>query len=154
MRIKSQAIKFGAVGVLNTLIDYGLFNSLVALTGIHAGIKVGLINALTVTLAAANSYFLNRNWTFEAKQGKHSNQLFRFIIATFIGVLINSAVVTGVSGIGQWLAVSPYIILNGGKLLGAVLSILWNFVSYRMWVFNQPDIADHGEDDAGGTPAE
>ncbi|MGE5406010.1 MAG: GtrA family protein [Candidatus Saccharibacteria bacterium] len=149
MKIKSQVIKFGAVGVLNTLIDYGLFNLLVYLTGFHSGVKVGIINALTVTLAAANSYFLNRNWTFEAREGKHSSQLTRFVIATFIGVLINSAVVTAVSGVGKWLAVSPYIILNGGKLLGAVLSILWNFVSYRLWVFNQPPAANQDEAGAG-----
>ncbi|MGE5418432.1 MAG: GtrA family protein [Acidobacteriota bacterium] len=151
MKIKSQAIKFGAVGLLNTLIDYGLFNLLVALTGIQTGVKVGSINTFTQTLAAINSYFFNRNWTFKARQGKHSWQIIKFTIATVIGILINSAVVMIVSSMGKGLPVSPYIILNGGKLLGAVLSILWNFVSYRLWVFNQPSPPEQDEAGAGGT---
>jgi putative flippase GtrA len=61
-------LKFGITGFLNTFIDFGVFNLLVYLTGIDSGVKLGLINALAVALAATNSYLLNRNWTFKGKE--------------------------------------------------------------------------------------
>ncbi|MEN6460090.1 MAG: glycosyltransferase, partial [Syntrophomonas sp.] len=130
-----QLLKFGATGVLNTLIDFGVFNLLVAITGITSGWEVGLLNGIALALAATNSYVFNRNWTFNTNREYQNEQVQRFIIATLIGMFINSSIVTAVSAFITWVPVSALIILNGGKLLGAAASSTWNFLTYRNLVF-------------------
>ncbi|NLU50313.1 MAG: glycosyltransferase [Syntrophomonadaceae bacterium] len=132
---RGQLVKFGVVGILNTWIDYGLFNVLITVTGVHDGPGVGLFNLLGITLAATNSYFWNRNWTFAAGDEEYSWQTKRFVVATGLGMIINSLVVTAASRMINWLPVSAYLILNGSKLLGAAISSAWNFITYRQWVF-------------------
>ncbi|MDD4801644.1 MAG: glycosyltransferase [Syntrophomonas sp.] len=130
-----QIFRFGVTGFINTIIDYGLFNMLVYITGIHEGWRIGLINMLAVGLAATNSYLMNRNWTFISDQQRSEQPVLKFVIASTLGMLINSLVVTGVSYLSPWMHVSVYLVLNGGKILGACFSSTWNFVLYRYWVF-------------------
>ncbi|NSW81928.1 MAG: glycosyltransferase [Syntrophothermus sp.] len=130
-----QLVRFSITGVVNTLIDFGLFNILVFFTGARDGWQVGLINIVAVGVAAANSYFMNRRWTFQTR-GKHeTKEIVRFIPATIVGMLINSAVVSGISALVYWIPLPVYIVLNTGKLLGTVFSATWNFMVYRLWVF-------------------
>lgn len=130
-----QLLKFGATGLLNTLIDFGVFNLLVAVTGITSGWQVGAINAIALAVAATNSYIFNRRWTFNTEPQKLNNRVFRFIMATLVGMFINSSIVAAVSALAVQVPVSAIIILNGGKVAAAAVSSTWNFLSYRNWVF-------------------
>jgi len=58
-----RIVRFGAVGVLNTLLTLASF---VALT--HAGAPAPLASALAFALGAANGYVLNRRWTFRSER--------------------------------------------------------------------------------------
>ncbi|MEN6349095.1 MAG: glycosyltransferase [Syntrophomonas sp.] len=131
-----QLMKFGFTGVLNTCIDYGLFNLLLVFTGIQGGWQLGLINVFSVSVAAANSYLLNRKWTFQSNEANVRKEISKFILATGLGMLINSLVVMSVSTLSRWLPVSIYILLNAGKIMGAIFSASWNFILYRYWVFD------------------
>jgi len=133
--LQRQVLRFGITGVVNTLIDFGLFNILIFISGIHSGWQLGLINFFSVGVAVTNSYLMNRSWTFQSTEGKHRQQAAKFIIASGIGMFINSLAVTAISALAPWLPVSIYLVLNAGKLLGAVFSSTWNFVIYRIWVF-------------------
>lgn len=134
--IYTQITRFGFTGILNTCIDYGIFNILVVTTGINSGWQLGLINLLAVGTAAANSYFMNRKWTFSSRDNNIPGELSRFALATGLGMIINSLLVVAVSGWASRLPLSLFIILNAGKLLGALFSAIWNFVLYRQWVFS------------------
>lgn len=140
-KLLEQIFKFGITGLVNTIIDFGLFNLLVAMTGIHSGWQVGLLNAAAVTAAMINSYLMNRRWTFN--EISHSrNSLMRFVLASIIGILINSLVVTAVSNLCRSLPLSIYLVLNAGKIIGAILSSTWNFIAYRNWVFQDVEELD------------
>ena len=138
MNIIGQILKFSVTGVLNTLLDFGIFNLLVAVTGVQAGWPLGLINMLSISAAATNSYFFNRTWTFNAGSERHHRQIIKFVIATAIVMIINSAVLMGVSSISSLIPISVLVLLNIGKILGAVFSATWNFAAYRQWVFVTP----------------
>ncbi len=129
-----QLFRFGISGIVNTVIDFGIFNFLVYISGVHSGILLALINTTAVSIAAVNSYFLNRSWTFNSLE-RSKSQFIRFFLATAVGILINSMVVIGAGSLTGLTAVSYYAVLNGGKLAAAVLSASWNFFSYRHWVF-------------------
>lgn len=132
-----QLLKFALTGLLNTLIDFGVFNLLLTLTGVQTPLGIGVINTLAVSLAMSNSYLLNRSWTFPAHHRKNG-QLQRFIMASVIGILINSSTVILIARLPIGTVLSPYLFLNAAKILGALLSTSWNFLAYRHWVF-----ADH-----------
>jgi putative flippase GtrA len=140
-KLLEQIFKFGITGLVNTIIDFGLFNLLVAMTGIHSGWQVGLLNAAAVTAAMINSYLMNRRWTFYEINHSH-NSLMRFVLASIIGILINSLVVTAVSSLCKSLPLSIYLVLNAGKIIGALLSSTWNFIAYRNWVFQDVEELD------------
>ncbi|MEM4263579.1 MAG: GtrA family protein, partial [Candidatus Woesearchaeota archaeon] len=58
--------KFASVGILNTLIDFGILNLLSYLFTVHSGSAIALFNALSFSAAVVNSYFWNKFWTFRA----------------------------------------------------------------------------------------
>lgn len=139
MRLVPQFLRFAIVGLLNTLIDYGLFNLLLIMSGVRGGAGLALMNAAAITAAALNSYCFNRRWTFSARSGQKKGEVFRFAAATGAGVVINSLTVLGFSQLAAWLPVDSIILLNLGKAAGAVFSAVWNFSAYRRWVFVAPD---------------
>ncbi len=129
-----QIIKFVITGLLNTCIDFGVFNLLLIITGAQSPQSIALINTLAVSMAIANSYILNRHWTFAAD--KRKGQLQRFIIASLIGIIINSSSVILFARLLGGSDFSSYLLLNTAKILGAALSTVWNFLAYRNWVFS------------------
>lgn len=134
---QKQLIKFGLVGVLNTAVDFGVFNLLLFVTNTRTGWGAGLINMVAILVAAINSYFLNRNWTFAARVRERRIQFIRFGVATAFGMLVNSLTVVVVAEEVHTVIFSTYLIWNAGKILGALFSATSNFLLYRNWVFRE-----------------
>lgn len=130
----SQLIRFAITGFINTLIDFGLFNLMVILSGAHSTFAITLINTLAVSLAVINSFFINRSWTFP-EHDRNNRQFQRFIAASVMGIIINSATVSLLSNWSLLSGFAPLLVLNAAKTAGALLSAGWNFLAYRNWVF-------------------
>lgn len=130
-----QLAKFGLVGVLNTAIDFGILNYLSTETGINKGLEVVPIKATAFVVALANSYWWNKNWVFEGK--KKANPV-TFVIISTIGISINVGVVyiitTLVSAPGKD---SGQLWLNIANVGATLLSLIWNFLGYRLVVFKK-----------------
>lgn len=135
-----QLLRFLITGLINTIIDFGVFNLLIILSGARSSTAIALINTLAVALAVTNSFILNRNWTFPVYNRK-KGQIQRFIIASLIGILINSATVTLLSNLHLLAAFAPLLVLNAAKIIAALLSTSWNFLAYRNWVFRAEESA-------------
>ena len=83
----TQAIKFGLVGIPNTLIGMGTFAFLVYVCGIHYIVS----NVISTALALLNSYLMNKYWTF--KSAKHSfKEIVKFIIVFFMAFALQNTV--------------------------------------------------------------
>lgn len=63
-RVEMQFMRFAFVGILNTLIDFGVLNGLLWLNGYSVGRWLFLFNSLAFILASGNSYLWNKYWTF------------------------------------------------------------------------------------------
>lgn len=136
-----QIYRFVIVGLLNTVIDFTMFNLLVSTSGIRTGLGLVLINLIAIFTSIVNSYVLNRTWTFKSPDPNYTTQLPRFLIASLIGMFINTATV-GLFPLLLLPGTAPSnLALNGIKLLAAILSASWNFISYRYWVFSKDDRA-------------
>ncbi len=135
-----QFVKVGAVGVVNTVVSFALFNLFLIGFDWSSVASVSVAFAITTFL----SYLLNRTWTFELRDGKVSGR------ETFQFYLVNGAAWAVTAGI-MWLAESLFgplssVAANGVYLLASVMILLPKFASYRDIVF--------GRALAGDEPAE
>lgn len=131
-----QAVKVAAVGVLNTVVSFSLFN-LFLVIGMAWFPSVSLSFALTTFM----SYVVNRYWTFDLRDGKVSGSE----TVSFFGVNLVAYLAT--VGI-MWFAEAVFgplgtVGYNAAMLAAAGLLILPKLAGYRDIVFSkalsQPD---------------
>jgi putative flippase GtrA len=121
-------IKFGCVGGLNTMVDFGVFSLLNSLLGFNYVIS----QILSYSSGTLNSYVLNKFWTFnDTKTNKKTTkEIVQFIV-------VNSASL-GVS------LISLHILMKDrsmnsffAKIISMVLAQVVNFLGYKFWVFSR-----------------
>lgn len=123
-----QFLKFNAVGLLNTLIDFVIFTLLHSL-----GMAYSLAQVISYSAGTANSFILNKKVTFKdrsrgAGEGFDRMQLVRFIVLNLVvlGIsLLLMHLLTGKLQIQVLLA----------KVLVTFVTVIINFVGSRKWVF-------------------
>ncbi len=77
-----QFSKFAAVGTLNSFIDFGVVNVLILISGHAAGVWFAGFKSISFLFAATNSFFWNKLWTFDSKEGNTAAQAIKFYIIT------------------------------------------------------------------------
>ncbi len=133
-----QFAKFGLVGVSNTVIDFGVLNLLSNLTGVTFGFQASLIDAVAFLAALVNSYIWNSHWTFSNNKARNFKEFFIFFVVTFIGLLINTAVIYVVTKlITHPASISPKLWLNIAKLIATLTTMFWNFSGFKFLVFKE-----------------
>lgn len=137
--ILGQFIRFAVIGVVNTGIDFGILNVLVWITGITAGSGLIPLNIISFTVAVINSYFLNKYWAFRDKSsGQDTRKFTIFLAVSIVGALINTATVTGIATyVSPLFDLSPQLWVNVAKVVATGLSLIWNFVGYKFFVFKK-----------------
>ena len=130
-----QLAKFALVGVLNTAIDFGTLNFLIAATNITSGPSIIPIKALAFSTAVLNSYFWNRRWVFE---GAKSGNFALFFAVTALGIAVNALVVFVITTYIPPIIVKDRVLwANAANILATVISMVWNFLGYRLVVFKK-----------------
>lgn len=142
--------KFGAVGIINTLIDFALFNffSKFILVG-TAGVIPS--NIISTTTAMIFSFFANKTLVFKSDRGSVVRQAVIFFAVTGFGLwVIQSGVIYVLIHIWtaplelavriiRHLGISwfndDFYINNGAKAAATVVSLTWNYVMYKKVVF-------------------
>lgn len=126
-----QLIKFCGVGVVNTAIDFGVFQLLIALGPAEQDLPQYKYIAQTFSyaLSVLSSYLLNRRFTFNAKNQK--------VITSAIKMYTQSGVIFLIMQGLLWvcydrLALRPEIL---AKFVATVPTTLINFLGSKYWVF-------------------
>lgn len=133
-----QLTRFAITGFINTLVDFGVFNLLLILSGTQNPALIALINSLAISMSIAVSYILNKRWTFPPTN--RNGQLTRFIVVSLTGIVINSGIILMLAGLYQPAHISSVVFLNTAKILAAFISSAWNFLAYRSWVFRTEEV--------------
>lgn len=120
--INSQLIRYGLVGIGNTLIGYGVIFFLQA-----SGFGVVSANATGYAFGLLFSFFVNRRWSFRSGASLQRS-LPRFLIVTAFAYLANiSTVLLFIYGIG----IDPYL----GQLSGVVPYFLIGYWGSKFFAF-------------------
>jgi putative flippase GtrA len=124
-----ELAKFGIVGAINTVVDFGLANLLyLGLGWPSLGAKTG-----SVAVAATSSFFMNRQWTFRhrARTGLRREYALFFLL-NGVGLLIANACILVVErGFGK----SGVVWFNVAQVAGLALGMVFRFATYRRFVF-------------------
>jgi len=125
-KLSREFVCFGLIGVMNTLLDFALFNAF------HSGLKIGpeLSNVLSYTISMANSFILNKYFTFKSNDaGKIHMEAPKFIIINLLSLVATTA---AIHGMVHYLAIRPVV----SKLISIGLSFTINFIGNKYWTFN------------------
>jgi putative flippase GtrA len=132
----SQIVKFAEVGVLNTLIDLGILNLLIWVSGVTSGVGLAPLNTISFLCAATNSYYWNKFWTFKKEGGVRRKEFIQFLVVSIIGWGINTGIVVlGTTFLSPVGALSAGAWVNVVKLIATFVSMAWNFLGYKFIVF-------------------
>lgn len=135
-----QFSKFLLVGGLNFLIDLGVLNLLIALTGIASGFSASVAKGAAFLVAMSSSFLWNKFWTFRALSTEDVGRQFsEFFVVTLGGFLINVGTFALVNDlIGPPPGVPPRAWASAAAAAAAVGGLLWNFSGYKFFVFRRP----------------
>ena len=131
-----QFAKFGLIGVLNTLLDFGILNLLSYLTKVYSGPTLVLLNVFAFLAANVNSYFWNKSWTFSGRAKNAASEFGKFLLVSIIGFAINSLILWFLTTLMHPLGgLSPQLWENAAKIVATVVYTIWNFIGYKLLVF-------------------
>lgn len=134
-----QVVRFGAVGVLNTGIDFGLLFTLKTL-----GLPVEIANICSTGTAFLLSFMLNKKYTFKATDTNVVREMISFTLVTLFGLWVLQTLVINLTlPFFQSIFTSQNIALLGAKLLATIVSLVWNYVLYSRVVFIKPSGDNH-----------
>ncbi len=148
-KIKSffQIGKFVLVGGFNFLVDLGVLNLLIFISGIASGMLFSTFKAIAFTIAVINSYFWNKLWTFKnptdnlAEKNavkKTGKEFIQFVVVSLIGLAVNNLTASLiVNWLGPQGGINPTTWANLGALVASFIGMFWNFVGYKFIVFKK-----------------
>ena len=121
----SRFIKFGLVGVLNTIINWILFILLNSM-GVYYIISI----IIAYSISTLNSYLWNSKWVFKYTGDNVNQTTFKFITLNIIGLVLNTIILFLLVDIIKLPKIIALIIATG------VVMILNYFIN-KLWVFKK-----------------
>lgn len=141
-------IKFGIIGVLNTLVDFVVFYFMNRLIGdgpiwvvLGLSISVGVLAANTISYIVSNihSFLWNKFWTFKKKEkitrrevGRYLVTSCGFLIISSIGLSIFMAILQtpGLAGL-----IPASLVPLAAKIPNTCITMFYNYLMNKFWVF-------------------
>lgn len=116
-----QFIKFGMVGIINTLITVVSFNVLVFIN-----MNYLIANCIAYFLGVINSYLLNSKFVFHETRNK--DNMVKFLIVNILVLGFNSLILyVGVNDL--------HINVSISQIISMILGTFLNFILNKVWVF-------------------
>lgn len=121
-----QFIKFGIVGLSNTLISYVVY-----LVGVRFGMHYLLASVLGFVISVLNSFYWNNKYVFQ--QGDEERNLWLTLVKTFMAYASTGLVLANIL-LYIWvdvLGISEYL----GPIINLVITVPLNFMINKLWAF-------------------
>lgn len=123
MATAKQFLKFGLVGVSNTLISLGMYYLLY-----FVGINYLVANAIGFVVSVLNSYYWNNKYVFKKTQNGHLKPLFKTFLSYGSTFLLSTALLFAfVQGVGIAEVLAPVLCI--------IITTSINFVINKLWAF-------------------
>lgn len=122
-----QFLKFGVVGAIAFLIDYGVLMLLSQVIGMDPVISASISFVVSVVF----NYVASMHYVFTRRDDISRRREFTiFVILSAIGLVINEIImVIGVNVLGN-----SALMVTVTKLVATAIVMVWNFVSRKKWL--------------------
>lgn len=134
--LRFEFIRFGIIGVLNTIVDFGLLNILMFATKINIGIGFIIIRNISFICATLVSFPLNKDWTFKDSSEEKRFKFFKFFVVTLVTLFINN-ILAGYLVEKNYFYLNQYLWANIATFLGAIVALLTRYVLFKNFVFKK-----------------
>jgi len=136
-----QIAKFAIVGVLNTVVDFAVFQTLnLTLGWVYAAQVLGY------TAGVINSYLWNSNWTFREQRTRSFREIALFLLVNLASLGVSLGMIwllrekAGITNewVAGWMPKAFAGFIKGDtvcKLIATVVAIAVNYVGNRLFVF-------------------
>ena len=144
-----QVGRFGLIGILNTLIDFSLYNLLFALVGL----AVIPANVISTSVAITFSFIANKTFVFRAGGVNRLRQAASFVVITVFSVYVlqNSVLylftkIWPDTFVYWYRLLEPliggifsqeFVVNNGAKAMAVGVGMVWNYLWYKKVVFKR-----------------
>jgi putative flippase GtrA len=142
-RTMQQVVKFAIVGVLNTLVDFAVFQTL--------NLTLGWVYAAQVagyTFGVINSYLWNSNWTFREQRTRSLREMALFLLVNLASLGVSLGMiwllrdVVGITNewVATWMPKAIAGFVKGDticKLIATVFAIAVNYLGNKLFVFRK-----------------
>ena len=138
-KLIEQFMKFGVVGVIAFIIDYGLLMLLSQVFGVDPLLSAGISFVVSVIF----NYIASMRYVFTHKEDMSKTREFViFVILSVIGLRINELCIwAGLALLGD-----SALMVTVSKLFATFVVMIWNFVTRKIFL----DAGDVGDTDATG----
>ena len=122
-----QFLKFGVVGGIAFLIDYGILMFLSQFLGWDPVLS----SAISFTVSVVFNYAASMRFVFERRDDlSRRHEFVIFVVLSVVGLVINSAVIWA----GTQMFGGGAFAVTATKLVATVIVSVWNFVSRKHWL--------------------
>ena len=132
-----QLLRFGMVGILNTLIDVGTLNLLLWRFPTHNANQLLAYNTCAYCLGALNSLCLNKYWTFKQRHTLTAGEVARFAVVGIAGILCNDGILWLVARTLHPVVANTLVWANLSKGFAIVGTMTISYLGMRLWVFTK-----------------
>lgn len=122
-RLLQQAVKFGIIGVIAFLIDFGILYVLTEYGGIYHLIS----QIFSFIISFLFNYYFSVIWVFDVKHKVKKYEKTLFMVGAVVGLLINESVL-------YLLTVVMCMHYLYAKLISTVIVMVWNFVTRKYFL--------------------
>ena len=122
-KLLAQIMKFGVVGVIATVIDFGIMNLL------HYGLGLNILIANTsgFIVSLIFNYVASMKYVFAHKEGMSRREFIIFVVLSVIGLALNDGIVLALdAGLG--------LEANIAKICATALVMVYNFVTRKIFL--------------------
>lgn len=126
-KLFEQILKFGVVGVLAFLVDYGVLMLLSQVFGVDPVLSAGISFCVSVVF----NYLASMRYVFTHRDDMSKTKEFViFIVLSAVGLVINEIIMW----VGtRWLGTTG-LAVTVVKVFATAVVMVWNFVSRKIWL--------------------
>ena len=122
-----QFVKFGVVGAIAFVIDYGILMLLSQVVGWDPVLS----SAISFTVSVVFNYVASMRYVFTRREDlSREREFVIFVVLSIIGLVINSACIwAGTQAFGD-----GALAVTATKVVATIIVALWNFWSRKRWL--------------------
>lgn len=134
-----EFVRYGVIGVLNTLLNISIFNLLMLLSGVTRGPLIAVFSIITFVIVITHAFVWNKFTVFASHEGADAKRQYaNFFLVSGTTALVNTALIyVLINMVGPGVPLDPTHWANIVIILTIPVSFAGNFLGYKFFVFKK-----------------